>query len=215
MQLAKYWRIKIQGCCWPRCRDTWKPFRRFRCSKRWSWLKAALFNFAMWGCGADLQSSVIWSYPRSTIPHSSTPSPSRHGTQAFHIVTIFSFIQTYLYFLSYLLSLMPRESKITVHILKCQISSEEIQNWIHLIIHHLLMDGYTMSVSWAAKSMTPALASRSKWRIPVQNCLIILLSSPPLAARLFKASPGGKILPFCAFVRSVGTWQQLNNQKCT
>ena len=65
-------------CCWPRCRDTWKPFRWFRCSKRWSWLKAALFNFAMWGRGADLQSSVIWSYPRSTIPHSSTPSPARH-----------------------------------------------------------------------------------------------------------------------------------------
>ena len=83
MQLAKYWRIKIQGCCWPRCRDTWKPFRWFRCSKRWSWLKAALFNFAMWGCGADLQSSVIWSYPRSTIPRSSTPSPSRYGTRLF------------------------------------------------------------------------------------------------------------------------------------
>ena len=71
------------GLLLPRCRDTWKPFRWFRCSKRWSWLKAALFNFAMWGCGADLQSSVIWSYPLSTIPHSSTPSPARHGTRLF------------------------------------------------------------------------------------------------------------------------------------
>ena len=28
----------------------------------------------------------------------------------------------------------------------------------YLIIHHLLMDGYKMSVSSAAKSVTPALA---------------------------------------------------------
>ena len=159
MQLAKYWRIKIQDyCCWPRCHDTWKPFRWFRCSKRWSWLKAALFNFAMWGCGADLQSSVIWSYPRSTIPHSSTPSPARHEIILLHNITLFSL----LYYLSNPLSLMPRESQIVAMspvtvILKYLVKKFRTE-YIHLIIHHLLMDGYKMSVSWPAKSVTPALA---------------------------------------------------------
>ena len=194
----------------PRCRDTWKPFRRFRCSKRWSWLKAALFNFAMWGCGADLQSSVIWSYP----PPSPTPPPRhRHDTGP-----DFSQHHNILFSLTCLLSLMP---------------SPKSRQWVQrlfVILKYLVKKFRTeytssfttywwMVTQWASvgqqKVWPPPSPRRSKWRIPVQNCLIILLSSPPLAARLFKASPGGKILPFSAFVRSVGTWQQLNNQKCT
>ena len=136
----------------------------------------------------------------------------------FHSITIFSFIQTYLYFLSCLLSLMP---------------SPKSRQWVQrlfVILKYLVKKFRTeytssfttywwMVTKWASvgqqKVWPPPSPRRSKWRIPVQNCLIILLSSSPLAARLFKASPGGKILPFCAFVRSVGTWQQLNNQKCT
>ena len=41
-------------------------------------IKGSFIQFCDVGCGADLRSSVIWSYPRSTIPHSSTPSPTRH-----------------------------------------------------------------------------------------------------------------------------------------
>ena len=97
-------------CCWPRCRDTWKPFRWFRCLKRWSWLKAALFNFAV------LTFRVQWSGPILAPPSPTPPPRHRHGTgpdfsQRHNI--LFSFLLPYLYFLSYLLSLMPRESKIT------------------------------------------------------------------------------------------------------
>ena len=57
---------------------------------------------------------------------------------------------------------MPRESQIVAMspvtvILKYLVKKFRTE-YIHLIIHHLLMDGYKMSVSWPAKSVTPALA---------------------------------------------------------
>ena len=52
---------------------------------------------------------------------------------------------------------MPRESKITAMSPKTVILKYLVKKF-YLIIHHLLMDGYKMSVSSAAKSVTPALA---------------------------------------------------------
>ena len=198
MQLAKYWRIKIQGCCWPRCRDTWKPFRWFRCSKRWSWLKAALFNFAMWGCGADLQSSVIWSYPRSTIPHSSTPSPARYGTRLF---TASQYSLFSIFFHVYLVWCQVQNHGNESRDCYSQISREEIQNWIHWYTSSFTTYWW-MVTQWASvqqqKVWPPPSPRRSKWRIPVQNCLIILLSSRGSAFQSIARRQNFTFLCFCS-----------------
>ena len=117
--------------------------------------------------------------------------------QTFHNTTIFSF----LYFLSCLLSLMP---------------SPKSRQWVQrlfVILKYLVKKFRTeytssfttywwMVTKWASvgqqKVRPPPSPRRSKWRIPVQNCLIILLSSRGAAFQSIARRQNFTFLCFCS-----------------